>query len=401
MTNKLCAAFIAAILLWQVPALAGPGEAGPVFTDDFDSLFTVFWWSDLWAKEKDKVTLKHFRGQGPDGSRCLVVESSSVRDWNYQRRKMVEVSGGEVFTIAGDVKTEGESEAALGVAVYNRHQELIDWHYGKAQAVSGDGRGWQRVASSFVVPDDGAFLRLRIAGEKAGVVKVDNVSLTREPRVIRREALEESYTLENELLKVDFRTREKRFYILDKRTGEVWESSPAAGMDILSVAASPQKMVKQLVAPRTFTLLNVTMQFGARPEELEFMIDGDADTAVTEFDYPPFLAVRADDRIVTGLPGERVFDRHTYEEMPEVMACGEEYPHAFMGVFSPEGGGWMEVIGTPDDFQFKRIRPPDMFLNQWRGVDGRLGYAREVRYIFFERCDASTIVERYREYEQD
>jgi hypothetical protein len=151
---------------------------GTLFSDSFDSFAIINHWSGLWMREKGRVTLDH-DSQGRDGSRCLVIRSTSDRDWSYAHNRLIQVRAGEVFSFRGWAWLEGEKAcASIGVSAFEGGRKAISWSY---VIVEVDRRGaWVKVERTFRIPEGIAYIRFRLSGVGEGTFRFDDVRFEKE-----------------------------------------------------------------------------------------------------------------------------------------------------------------------------------------------------------------------------
>ena len=163
--------------LQREEVLARPAP-GTLLSDSFDSFGIIHHWSELWMREKGRVTVDHdSRGRG--GSRCLVIRSTSDRDWSYAHNRLIQVRPGEVFSFRGWACLEGEkASASIGVSAFDQGRKATSWSY-VAEKV--DRRGaWVKVERTFRIPEGIAYIRFRLSGVGAGAFRFDEVCFEKE-----------------------------------------------------------------------------------------------------------------------------------------------------------------------------------------------------------------------------
>ena len=151
---------------------------GTLLSDSFDSFGIINHWSGLWMREKGRVTLAH-DSKGRDSSRCLLIRSTSDRDWSYAHNRLIQVRADEVFSFRGWAWLEGEKASAfIGVAAFDQGRRAISWNY-VAEKV--DQRGiWVRLERTFRIPGGIDCIQFKLSGVGAGVYRFDDIRFEKE-----------------------------------------------------------------------------------------------------------------------------------------------------------------------------------------------------------------------------
>jgi hypothetical protein len=154
------------------------GGKGALLDESFDSRKIIPDWSELWAREKGKVTRSYDSG-GIGGSRCLLIKSASKGSWSYAHRKLIEVKNGDVFGFTGFARIEdGHALAFAGVEALDKGRKVIGWNYVKE--VIGRGDGWTRFQRRFTLPGQVKYIRFRLSGAGMGEFRFDDIRLWKE-----------------------------------------------------------------------------------------------------------------------------------------------------------------------------------------------------------------------------
>ena len=154
-----------------------------IIRDGFNvAFFTKDPWGALWMREPGKVR-RMFAAGGSNGSRCLVIRSSSPQDWSYESIILVEVNPGDVFTFHGSAKTTDGAEARMSVVLYDAAKRVVEWNYAIKYVRNGN---WAEIDNRFTVPWGGmSYIRLRLTGAGAGNAIFDDIRFVREKPAIK------------------------------------------------------------------------------------------------------------------------------------------------------------------------------------------------------------------------
>jgi hypothetical protein len=149
-------------------------KPGILFSENFDYLGLFKKWSDLWMGEEGTV-VQEFAADGLNGTRCLLIKSSSTGSWSYAYKKLVEVKKGDRYYFEGFANIRGqELSAAFSVAVFDSEKKIIDWNRIK-QKVEKNG-DWIKVTTHFDVVDDAVkFIQFRLVGKGIGESRFDQI----------------------------------------------------------------------------------------------------------------------------------------------------------------------------------------------------------------------------------
>lgn len=146
---------------------------GIILNDSFDSFSFFGNWTPLWMREQSKVT-KELDEHGIENSRCLVIKSSSTKSWSYSHRNSIKVTKGDVFTFQVAVKLRGENIIAqAAVSTSDKNKSIVSWNY--AKEMTDTRNAWVLIKNTFTIPDNIAYIRLKLSGTGAGEFRFDDV----------------------------------------------------------------------------------------------------------------------------------------------------------------------------------------------------------------------------------
>ncbi len=162
--------------------LADP-EPGILLADSFESKKIVSNWSELWMREKGKVT-QSYDSNGFSNSRCLFIDCNSKKSWSFALFKLVEVEKGDIFSFKGVTKINGNGTAYMGISIFDEGQTAIKWNYIKVKVVEHD--KWITVEKRFTITDDIKYIRFRLTGVGVGEYRFDDIVFRKEGRGAER-----------------------------------------------------------------------------------------------------------------------------------------------------------------------------------------------------------------------
>jgi len=150
-------------------------EPGILLDENFNTKKIFKKWSDLWMREEGAVS-KELSSDGLNGSKCLLIKSSSKGSWTYSHNKRVEVKKGDIFYFNGMVNINGDNISAyLSVSARDENKKVIDWNLFK-EKVNRTGV-WVGVEKYFTINDDNIrYITFRLAGIGSGEYRFDDIT---------------------------------------------------------------------------------------------------------------------------------------------------------------------------------------------------------------------------------
>jgi len=159
-----------------LPVVDNP-QVGMLLNDSFE---LEFWseskWADLWAREEDLVK-RDYVTDGVDGSRCLLIESSSDDEWAIMHYELIAVEAGDRFGYEGQIRTTDESKVFFSVQTSNDKKKVITWSYASKTVTAA--RNWVEVKNEFEIPQDIHYIQFGLKGSGKGSVWIDDVSFSK------------------------------------------------------------------------------------------------------------------------------------------------------------------------------------------------------------------------------
>ncbi len=153
-------------------------EPGIILNDSFETRPIFRNWSDLWMRDKGKVTAG-YDSHGINNSRSLLIKSTSTKSWAYSHNKYVEVLEGDVFSFEGITKIEGDKISAYaGIAAFDKQKKPIKWNYISEKADKA--KKWVKINKKFAIPENIKYISFRLSGTGIGEFRFDNVCFRKE-----------------------------------------------------------------------------------------------------------------------------------------------------------------------------------------------------------------------------
>lgn len=150
-------------------------KPGILLNDNFNTKLKIGQWSELWMKEAGAVS-KEMSADGFNGSKCLLIRSSSDYSWTISHNKRVEVKKGDIFYFNGLVKIKGDNPFAyMSVSAFDEHKEVAGWHVYKEKVSKTD--VWVGIEKHFTISDDDIkHIIFRLAGMGKGEYRFDEIT---------------------------------------------------------------------------------------------------------------------------------------------------------------------------------------------------------------------------------
>ncbi|WP_133112035.1 hypothetical protein [Candidatus Scalindua japonica] len=154
-------------------------KPGIILYDCFDTKSIIGNWSNLWMRDKGKVSVDYDL-HGINNSRCLLIKSTSTKSWAYSHNKSVEVHEGDIFSFDGFARIQGEKNvsAFIGIAAFDGQNEPIKWNYISEKIDNTE--MWTKKNKTFVIPDNIKYIRFRLTGVGIGEFRFDDIFFRKE-----------------------------------------------------------------------------------------------------------------------------------------------------------------------------------------------------------------------------
>ncbi len=387
--------------VWIARALVGvvlwsaPGRAEITDVADWN-------WRPLWTRDTNAGSAVADEQVRHDGKTTLRIEHRGKADWSLEPERQFVVREGDLFELAVWLKVQGRGEAAVSVVTRDRDQQVLAWVYGLRTAAPAP--EWQRVQTRFVVPPGVKFLRPRLTGEGPATVWVEGFRLRSlgNLETLRGHA-PETLTLENPLLTLRFATRTATFAVTDRRTGQTWSQQSLGGGLVVTGARSANGLELDLREIASDLSLRAVVQLD--PEWPEFTValsgEGPLPGALA---FPPPFATPTNTYLVVPM-NEGISYPATDPAIPEMRLIAYGGHGLCMPFWGATDGdrAQMGILETPDDAAIRLLRRDGKLAvaPEWDSQKGRFGYARKLRYVFFDHGGYVAMCKRYRSYARD
>jgi hypothetical protein len=353
----------------------------------------------FWTRESEAGTLSLDTQERHSGRQSGHVQHRGDKDWSLEPGQRLSTAPGDLFEMEIWVRTEGEANVTFCASTYDQGGKALDWSYGERQAISSG--GWQLLRSRVLVPEGIAQIQPRLIGYGQANVWVDDFAIRKQagPGFLRNPNLPATLTLSNQWLTVTLTTSNAALGVHDQRTGRNWTQKPlASGLVLTDASAQGAQMRMSLFHAPSGLDLKARLDLAADGPEfvLELTAQGEMHSAL-RFPYPfdtapgDYLVVPMNEGISypvedQGAPLHRLI---TYG--------GHGICMAFWGVTDGQAGQ-MAIFETPDDaaIRMSRLDGRLVIAPEWDPQKQAFGYARRLRYVFFEQGGHVAIAKRYR-----
>ncbi len=358
----------------------------------------------IWTREPDvgAVDLDHaIRHSGANAAR---IDHSGDRDWSFAPWDGLPVNAGDRFELTGALRVAGEGSATIGVITYDADAQALDWAYADRSVTDTSGE-WARVSSEFVVQPGVERIVPRLVGDGPASVWLDDFALAARGSVMRDRAdLPRTWTVENARLAVTVETTDGRLTVRDKCTQDTWEqSSGSTNVMVTGATRTGDRIDLTMIHTSTAREIRASVELVADTAEftVELNGEGDLDDALA---YPHPFTTRPGDRVIVPMNEGISYpvDDDAVDPMRLIAYGGHGISMSFWGV-TRGPGGHMAIIETPDDAAI-RIERADGLLAvepEWVAQKGAFGYARRLRYVFFDDGGYVAMCKRYREHAKE
>jgi len=382
-----------------------PGVAETLRTLSTHEVVATWDWQPLWARAEGAATQAIDAAVARDGRPSLRIEHTAARDWSLYPSDRFAVKSGDLLDLSAWVKVTGEGSAETGFVLYDARDEAREWSYGAARTRHTD--AWRLLESRILVPPGVTCVRPRLIGDGPATVWMSGFRLTAADNIgDRRRGLAPTLSVENDSLSVELRTEDATLAVTDKRTGQVWTQMPVATdlavTDVKPMGRRGWRLALLHVA--TGQSLAADVQLDERAPEVTVTLSGDV-ALDRPLAFPAPFASGTNTSLVIPM-NEGISYPVTDTSIPEwrlVAYGGHGICMGFWGVEAADGRAQMTLLETPDDATLHLVRRDGRLMGapEWDAEQGRLGYERKLRYVFFDQGGHVAMCKRYRTYAQE
>ena len=356
-------------------------------------------WSDLWTRTPGgKLTLDGRQPHG--GGHAARIEHTGTKDWSLAQQKSLEVKPGQIYELSGWVRLQGEGDATLCVTLRTDTDQVTDWAF--AGQTTRAMESWRELRSRFVVPAGTKTMLVRLIGNGPATVWFGDAQLTLCGSVdeMRRRDLPATLSASNRFLDVVLGTADGALTVTDRRCGKRWTQWPRSAMAVLDAKVVESGFQLTLLDPAAMLRLDATFRLEAERPEIVVELSAKGDLP-HPFAFPQPLA--SDKETFLILP---INEGISYPAGDATIDPAYHYFYGGHGLcmawFGQTDGrrGAMTIVETPDDAGVRMVRHDGLLSlsPEWEPQKGRFGYARWLRWAFFDEGGYTAMCKRYREH---
>lgn len=356
-------------------------------------------WNRLWARDPRAGELLPDASVKHAGERAARVTHRGDKDWSLNASAAVPANAGDIFEVKAWFKIEGVGRAIATAAAVAADGKTVDWSLG-GEELAGP-RDWVLSSSRLVIPAGVARLTPRVIGTGPATVWFDDYQLVKVGNLdeMRSKNLPGHIGISNAFLRVTLNTGTGAITVEDRRKASPIAQVPVAGIVVKDAAADGPSALR-IAAYDPLNTMDIDIRMAMDLEKPEFTIEinggGRMRRAIA---FPgPFKSARGTHLVVPMNEGiSYPVDDATIEPARLAAYGGHGICMAFWGVTDGESGH-MAIIETADDAAIRISRRDGLLCvaPEWEPQKGNFGYARRLRYVFFDSGGHVAICKRYR-----
>jgi hypothetical protein len=356
-------------------------------------------WSDFWARTPEgKLALDNHERHG--SGHAARIEYAGHQDWSLARQRPLDVKPGQIYELTGWVRVQGTGNTSLCVTLRGEKDQVIDWAFAEKTAEAAE--DWQLLRSRFVVPLSARTMLPRLIGFGPATIWFDDARLDLRGSIdeLRRKDLPVELRASNPFLDVALQTADGTLSVTDRRCGRRWSQWPRSPAIVLDARLAKSGFDLTMFDPATMLRLESKIRLDPQRAEVALELAGSGEMSAHVAFPQPFVS-----------------DKETFLILP--LNEGISYPavdtsiepayHCFYG-----GHGlcmaWygqtdgrqaaMTIMETPDDAGVRMMRHEGLLSlsPEWEPQKGQVGYARRLRWVFFDEGGYTAMGKRYRRY---
>ena len=363
---------------------------------------TLDGWAPLWTRQANTGTLALDTAQAPPGGRgALKVTHAGAGDWSAEQAARVAAQPGEIYRLGGWVRSVGEGNAQINVAVRDGGGEVRDWAYAPLRIENG--QPWRRLTRRFVVPPGCATVQFRLIGDGPGTVWLGGAFLVREG-TLGTLGRGKTLTLTSARLTVQIAADTGAMRVTDRRLRRTWaQEVQTPGIVVRDARASGKTATLTLWDANDDLTLHLGVTLAADAPEVAVTLAGTG-TLPEPVAFPPPFVTGAGTALALPI-NEGVLlpvDDATLAPLSLITYSGHGLCMPWYGVSDAKtGAGVLTILRTPDDAHVevtRRVGGTLFAQPAWEATRGQFGYTRSLLYVFSSSGGYVAQAKRYRAY---
>jgi hypothetical protein len=361
-------------------------------------------WRPFWSRDAGVGAASLDRERVRSGAAAARVEHRGTNDWSFEPELRIPVQPGDVFQLEAWLRVQGSGSVTLCASTWDAHGQNVSWTHGERTVRAA--ADWVAVRSRFVVPIGVTQVEPRLIGHGPASIWVDDYSLQKLKSVdpASRQQVPGYLTLSNAALVLRVNTTNGTFSVVDQRTSRCWEQG-LSQPDVLVTEAQLQgsEIALGLIHVSSGLDLKAALRLESNRPELTVTLAGSGElNAPIRFPHP-FASESGDYLVVPMNEGiSYPVEDKSIEPFRLIAYGGHGICMAFWGVTDGQRGH-AAIIETPDDaaIRMRRVEERLVIGPEWDPQKGQFGYARKLRYVFFDKGGHVAIAKRYREHARE
>ncbi|MDD5350546.1 MAG: glycoside hydrolase [Chthoniobacteraceae bacterium] len=359
-------------------------------------------WRPLWTRDPGAGTAVLDTQTVHSGKNAIRIEHHGKEDWSFEPDTRTSVEPGDLMELTAwvNIASREGGEVVLSVTTRDRENHVMDWIYAGR---SPDAKpGWQRLTTRFIVPAEVTQIQPRLIGSGPVSLWMDDFSLEKKSLGIAREkGIPAVLTIRNAPLSVTLDTATANLTVEDRRNGHRYQQKATTPEMIVTAAKAGRDQI-ELTLHHVVSELSVRATIRLDADQPECILECAAQGPLpAPVHFPgPFLTQPGDYLVIPMNEGiSYPVEDPAIEPMRLIAYGGHGICMAFWGATDGERGE-MTLLETPDDaaIQIGRVEGKLTVAPEWESQRGQFGYARRLRYVFFDKGGHVAMAKRYRAY---
>jgi hypothetical protein len=208
---------------------------------------------------------------------------------------------------------------------------------------------------------------------------------------------------ENTIISVSLNSADGTLTVMDKRTGQQWQQKAVAQGKIADRVSKGRRIEATWQDSRTGLRVQMGLQVEEDKPEFTVAFSSQGEMRQSLRYLHPFVTEAGTYLVVPMNEGiSYPVDDATVETRKLIAYGGHGICMPFWGTTDGQRG-YLAIIETPDDasISITRIDAKLCIAPEWDPQMGKFGYARKLRYVFFENGGHIAMCKRYRAYAKD
>jgi hypothetical protein len=210
-------------------------------------------------------------------------------------------------------------------------------------------------------------------------------------------------TAENGVISVSISPADGTLLVVDKRAEQRWQQKAAAQGRIANLATQGREITATWRDTRTGLDVSLSLEVDASKAEFTMALSASGDLRQSLRCVHPFVTEAGTYLVVPMNEGiSYPVDDATVETRRLIAYGGHGICMPFWGATDGQRG-YMAIIETPDDASISITRRDGKLCiaPEWDPQMGKFGYARKLRYVFFDKGGHVAMCKRYRAYAKE